>query len=199
MSLYRSSSLPLDGFFAGRSSHSLNIAQRAAVAFAGSLFVALCAHIAMPLPFTPVPFTLQPFAVLLVGMLLGPATGFAAMVMYLCEGAAGFPVFTPAGLPGIARLIGPSGGYLFAYPVAALLAGAIPRLFKHKNRFAPMALAGAVAMIVVYTCGALWFSATLHLPLGATLSGAILPFAAFDVVKICAAAGIASTCSRQFE
>ena len=99
---------------------------RCVLALVGSVFVALCAHVAVPLPFTPVPFTLQPFAVLLVGMVLGPAVGFATLVAYLIEGILGLPVFTPVGVPGIARLFGPTGGYLLAYPLAAALAGRVP-------------------------------------------------------------------------
>ena len=170
-------------------SRSLDLLLRAAVVVAASLFVALCAHIAVPLPFTPVPFTLQPFAVILVGMLLGPGAGFAAMAVYLAEGVAGLPVFTPAGLPGVARLIGPTGGYLFAYPLAAAIAGAAPRLVK-SPRFVAYALGGVAAMAVVYTCGALWFSHALGMHLSAALGSTVLPFALSDVVKICAAAGI---------
>lgn len=197
MSLFSTSSLRLTApALAGRS-RSTDLLSSAGLAVAGSLFVAACAHIAVPLPFTPVPFTLQPFAVILVGMLLGPELGFAALAAYLAEGAAGLPVFTPAGLPGLARLLGPTAGYLFAYPVAAALAGAVPRLLPRMKRFAAYALAGAVAMLVVYLSGALWFSHALHLPLGATLAGAVLPFAASDAVKVCAAAGIASALQQK--
>lgn len=190
MLLSHTSELPLAA--AERRSPTLEAARFAALAVAGSLLVALCAHIAVPVPFTPVPFTLQPFAVVLVGMLLGPSAGFAAMALYLCEGAAGLPVFTPLGLPGIARLLGPTGGYLFAYPVAAAMAGALPRLLR-SSRFASYALCGVAAMAVVYACGAWWFSQAMHLPLGAALGGAVLPFALSDAVKVLAAAGIAST------
>jgi len=90
---------------------------------AGALAVALAAQVAVPLPFTPVPATLQPLAVLVVAGLLGSRLGAASMVLYLSLGAAGLPVFTPGGLPGIARLLGPTGGYLLAYPAAAALVG----------------------------------------------------------------------------
>ncbi|MGI4854347.1 MAG: biotin transporter BioY [Janthinobacterium lividum] len=169
----------------------MNLARLAASVVAGSLFVALCAHVAVPLGFTPVPFTLQPFAVLLVGMLLGPTAGFVAMALYLLEGAAGLPVFTPLGLPGIARLLGPTGGYLFAYPLAAALAGALPRL-AGRHRFVYYAVSGVAAITVVYACGAWWFSQAMHLPVAAALGGAVLPFALSDGMKILAAAGIAS-------
>src|ERR1700755_412224 len=87
--------------------------------------VAAASQIAIPLPFTPVPITLQPMLVILAGMMLGPVAGATSMLLYLAAGAAGLPVFTPVGAPGIARLFGPTGGYLLAYPIAAFVAGAI--------------------------------------------------------------------------
>jgi len=92
----------------------------------GAAFVALAAQVSVPLPGTPVPMTLQPLAVLLVGGLLGARLGAASMVLYLALGIAGLPVFTPTvPLLGIARLLGPTGGYLLAYPVAAWVVGAL--------------------------------------------------------------------------
>lgn len=160
----------------------------------GSVFVAVCAHIACPLPFTPVPFTLQPFAVLLVGMLFGPVTAFMTMALYLVEGASGLPVFTPAGLPGLARLVGPTGGYLFCYPVAAALAGSA-RLLRRPT-FPAFLATGIAAMLVVYSCGALWFSYSLHVSRLSALSQTVVPFAAADFVKVCAAAAIAVSVRR---
>jgi biotin transport system substrate-specific component len=179
----------------GRSG-SLDLLLRSAVVVAASLFVAFCAHVAVPLPFTPVPFTLQPFAVLLVGMLLGPGAGFAAMAVYLAEGAAGLPVFTPAGLPGVARLLGPTGGYLFAYPLAAAIAGALPRMIR-SPRFVAYALGGFAAMVTVYTCGALWFSHALGMNVSAAVASTVVPFALSDAVKVFAAAGITSALAKR--
>src|SRR6516164_7552101 len=88
-----------------------------------SLFVALCARLTLPLPFTPVPLTLQNFGVLLVGVTLGRKRAFAALTLYLLEGIAGLPVFNPAGVGGIAQLFGPTGGFLLAYPFVAAMAG----------------------------------------------------------------------------
>ena len=99
--------------------------RRAVAVAAGAALVALAAQVALPLPGTPVPVTLQPLAVLVVGGLLGPRLGASSMLLYLALGAAGLPVFTPFGLPGVARLIGPTGGYLLAYPVAAFAVGLI--------------------------------------------------------------------------
>src|SRR6187551_3324110 len=89
--------------------------------------VAAASQIAIPLPWTPVPLTLQPMLVILAGMLLGPIAGAVSMALYLAAGAAGLPVFTPIGAPGVARFFGPTGGYLIAYPAAAYVAGALAR------------------------------------------------------------------------
>src|SRR5215207_9869246 len=93
------------------------------VGFAAAL--ALASQIALPIPGTPVPITLQPLVVVLAGMWLGPVAGAVSMVLYLAAGAMGLPVFSPFGAPGVARFLGPTGGYLFAYPVAAFVAGAL--------------------------------------------------------------------------
>jgi len=98
--------------------------RRAAAVVLGALIVAAAAQVSIPLPGTPVPMTLQPMAVLLVGGLLGAPLGALSMILYLAMGAAGLPVFTPTvPLVGFARLFGPTGGYLLAYPIAAYAAG----------------------------------------------------------------------------
>ena len=90
---------------------------------AATILLALCAHIVIPLPWTPVPITGQTFGVLLVGVLLGARRGGLALVLYLLEGAAGLPVFQPLGLVGPARFLGPTAGYLISYPFAAFVTG----------------------------------------------------------------------------
>src|SRR5881409_1111245 len=104
-----------------RPSRSLEWMKQAGIVIGASLVVALCARVTVPLPFTPVPLTLQNFGVLLVGLLLGSRRGFAALALYLVEGASGLPVFSPFGAPGFLRFIGPSGGYLIAYPFVSAL------------------------------------------------------------------------------
>ena len=98
---------------------------RAAAVGLGVLITAAAAQFTMPVPFTAVPFVLTPFAVMLVGAALGSRLGFATQVLYLAAGAAGLPVFAPSLVlpPGAGRLIGPTGGYLLAYPVAAFVTG----------------------------------------------------------------------------
>src|SRR5882724_1251476 len=86
-------------------SKQLDFARQIAIVVAASLFVAACARFSLPIPGTPVPLSLQNFAVLLVGLSLGSRRGFIALALYLAEGAAGLPVFSPVpvGLPGILR------------------------------------------------------------------------------------------------
>jgi biotin transport system substrate-specific component len=133
-------------------------AKQAAIVVGASLLVALCARVTVPLPFTPVPLTLQNFGVLVVGLTLGPRRAFAALLLYLAEGAAGLPVFNPAGLGGIAQLLGPTGGYLMAYPFVAGLAGLL--MERGRKTFARAALAGVVAEVLLFAVGlsslALW-------------------------------------------
>jgi biotin transport system substrate-specific component len=158
--------------------------------------VALCAHISFPLPFTPVPLTLQNFAVLLVGMFLGPVAGFSAMVLYLIEGAIGLPVFTPYSTPGAAHLLGPNGGFLFSYPLAAASAGWIVRaMHRFTTRFRSALIAATVATLPIFLLGAGWFAFYGH-SLSATWTMAIAPFIPGEIVKITAAAGIFTSIQR---
>ncbi|HEV2021571.1 MAG TPA: biotin transporter BioY [Terriglobales bacterium] len=156
----------------------------------GSLLVALAARISLPLPFTPVPLTLQNFAVLLVGLLLGRRAGFAALVLYLAEGATGLPVFTPVGLGGIAQLLGPTGGYLMAYPVVAYLAGWIAE--RDRSSFARSALAATAAEIFLFIAGVNWLMVFFHVPLVRAAQFGLYPFFFAEVMKVLLAAGIAS-------
>jgi biotin transport system substrate-specific component len=164
---------------------------------AASAFVAICAHISVPLPFTPVPLTLQNFAVILVGMLLGPVGGFSAMVLYLAEGAMGLPVFTPHSVGGIAHLLGPNAGYLFSYPLAAATAGWVVRAMQHAtSRFRSGLVAATVANAPIFIFGAGWLAHLLHLSASATWTMAVAPFLPGEVIKVMAAAGIFSSLQR---
>lgn len=167
------------------------------LAVAATAFVAACAHISIPLPFTPVPLTLQNFAVVLVGLFLGPVTGFSAMVLYLAEGALGLPVFTPHSPGGIAHLIGPSAGYLFAYPLAAAAAGwVVNALQRVTSRFRAALVASTIATLPIFILGACWLAHLLHLGASATWTLAVAPFIPGEIVKITAGAAIFSTLQR---
>lgn len=152
---------------------------------AGAL--ALASQFALPLPGTPVPLTLQPLVVVLSGLLLGPVDAALAMVVYLAAGALGLPVFAPMGAPGLARLLGPTGGYILAYPVAAAVAG---RFGAGQPSYATRALAAMAGILVLYA-GGLAQLAVLTGSLAAAAVMGVLPFVAADAVKALVAAAIA--------
>src|SRR3989440_4153604 len=143
-----------------RGDRALSWVEQGAIVISASLFVALCARVTLPLPFTPVPLTLQNFGVLLVGLTLGSRRGFAALALYLVEGSVGMPVFNPAGLGGVAQLLGPTGGYLLAYPFVAALAGWI--MERGRKSFARAAGAGALAEVVLFAGGISWLAVLTH-------------------------------------
>jgi biotin transport system substrate-specific component len=149
--------------------------------------MAAAAHVAVPLPGTPVPFTLQPLLVVLAGFWLAPRAAVASMVLYLGAGALGLPVWAPVGMPGAARLLGPTGGYLLSYPLAAwLVATLASRTRGYGARFGA-AIAG---MAVIYAGGL----AQLTILTGSIATSAVLgaaPFAALDVAKSLIAAALA--------
>jgi biotin transport system substrate-specific component len=168
-------------------------ARHGAIVLAASLFVALCAHVTVPLPFTPVPLTLQNFGVLLVGLALGRRRGFAALVLYLAEGAAGLPVFNPTGAGGIAQLLGPTGGFLLAYPLVAALAGFV---FETGRRtFARAAAAGICAEILLFASGIGWLAMLTHSFAQAIRFG-LYWFVFAEIIKIMFAAAVALRLQR---
>ena len=165
-------------------------AKQAAIVIAASLFVALCARVTVPLPFTPVPLTLQNFGVLTVGLLLGSRRGFAALTLYLVEGAFGLPVFSPAILgSGIAHLVGPTGGFLMAYPLVAFVAGYI---YEHTSRrFVWAALSAVAAELVLFAGGLSWLAVLTHSVSLAIRYGLYWFFFA-EVIKVLMAAAVAA-------
>lgn len=155
-----------------------------------TLAVAVAAHIAFPLPFTPVPFTLQPLAVLGVGLALGPLDGALAMLAYLGEGAMGLPVFSPTGPGGLLQLLGPTGGFLFAYPVVAFLSGGLTRRLEGRlSTFVAALLGCASAVAFLFVCGASWFARESHWSPEKVWLAAVLPFLPGEAIKVLAAAG----------
>lgn len=167
---------------------SLELLRNAGIIVIGSLIVAACAHVAVPLSFTPVPLTLQPFAVLLLGLALSPRMAAMTLAAYLAEGAMGLPVFAPGvtAVSGFAHLAGPTGGYLIAYPVAAY---AIASLWRGSNRSLVWALISAAAgNIILLGMGALWLGILTGARLNAVLTEAVIPFLPGDGLKVAVAA-----------
>ena len=166
------------------------LGRRAVAVILGSLLVAVCAHVSIPLWFTPVPVTMQTFAVLLLGLVLDPLTSAAALVLYLAEGAVGLPVFSPHGPAGFLHLFGPTGGYLLAYPAAAAVAGYLRR--RLGRSFAPSLQAAATGSLLILITGAAWFELLTHQTAGAVLALTVVPFLAGDILKVIASAGVAA-------
>jgi biotin transport system substrate-specific component len=144
-----------------------------------ALLVSAAAQVVVPLPITPVPFTLQPLAVLVVGGVLGARRGAAALALYLAMGLVGLPVFA-AGGSGIARFMGPTGGYLLAFPVAAAVTGAIAGA---RPGLVRALLACAVGMVVIHVGGTAQLAALGVAPAAAYRLG-FVPFLTGDLLKI---------------
>jgi len=168
-------------------------AKQAALVVGASLFVALCARVTLPLPFTPVPLTLQNFGVLLVGLALGPRRAFGALVLYLAEGAAGLPVFNPAGLGGVAQLFGPTGGYLLAYPLVAGLAGLL--MERGQKTIARATFAGLMAEVLLFAVGLSWLAIWAGSIKKAFMYG-LYWFVFAEVIKVLMAAAVAVRLQR---
>ena len=152
----------------------------------GALLVAASAQVAVPVPFSPVPMTLQPLAVLAVGGLLGASRGVGALLLYIVMGALGLPVFAGGG-SGVWHLVGPTGGYLLAFPLAAgvtgALAGAPPRSVLR------VLLATALGMVVIHLGGVAQLALLGRDPALAVRIG-FVPFLTGDLLKVGLAAAL---------
>lgn len=148
------------------------------------VFTTVAAQLAVRLPYTPVPVTMQTLFVLLAGIVLGPRDGFYAMIAYIGIGLAGAPVF--AGMTfGPAVLFGPTGGYLLAFPAAAMLTGAFAKsLDGGKPAVLLASLAGSATILITGTAY-LWLLSGQSM--SSVLAMAVVPFVLADLVKVVAA------------
>jgi biotin transport system substrate-specific component len=180
-------------FVLSRGDRAFHWVEQAVIVISASLFVALCARVTLPLPFTPVPLTLQNFGVLLVGLTLGNRRGFAALALYLAEGVAGMPVFNPTGPGGVAQLLGATGGFLLAYPFVAGLAGWM--MERGRTSFARAAAAGVLAEVVLFVSGLSWLAVLTHSVAQAARFG-LYWFVFAEVIKVMLAAGVSTGWQR---
>jgi biotin transport system substrate-specific component len=164
--------------------------RRAVAIGVGALLVALAARVARPVPGSPIPLTLQDVTVLALGGVLGPVAGTGALLAYLGLGAAGLPVFAAGGT--VAYLLGPTGGYLLAFPLAAWAVGVVTRPVTPLR-----ALVGALmGMIVIHAGGVSWLALQTGDAAAAIRLGS-LPFLATGLVKVGLATGIVLALARR--
>lgn len=173
---------------------------RVAVVLLAVAFTAVAAQFTTTVPFTAVPFALTPIAVLLTGAALGSRLGAISQVVYVTSGALGLAVFAPAaGLPpGMLRLLGPTGGYLMAYPLAAFATGWLSEQ-GWDRRYVTSLLAMLVGLVTIYAGGVSWL-AVAHLggSFRTALTAGLVPFVLLDVLKVTAAAMILPKAWRSF-
>jgi len=154
-----------------------------------NLVLVVSAYLAIPLPFTPVPITGQTFAVMLIGMVLGRTRGAAVVLAYLVEGACGLPVFA-GGAMGLPALIGPTGGYLFGFVIAAWVTGFLAEHGWDRS-YIPSSLAMLIGHAVVFASGVAWLYR--YVPADQLIALGVAPFVLGAIIKIVAAAGVLPT------
>lgn len=159
-----------------------------------AVMTAAASQVSVPLPFTIVPFTLTPLVVLLGGAVMGSRLGMAAQVVYLAAGIAGLPVFAASAVlpPGPLRLLGPTGGYLMAYPLAAFVAGYLAER-GFDRRYLTSVVAMSAGLAVIFAFGVTWlalFARPAAAGFDVALRTGLYPFLPADIFKICVAAAV---------
>ncbi len=172
-----SSNVIIDNLYEERS-----VARDALWVIGFSLLTALLAQLEFRLPFTPVPLTGQTFAVLLSGAVLGSRRGFLSQALYLAEGAAGLPFFA-GGAASFAHLMGPTGGYLWSYPLAAGLIGWLVELGAGRSAWR-LALSLLLSDALILVSGGVWLHAFLGIPYRQAWLLGFFPFLIGDVLKV---------------
>ena len=164
----------------------LDVVRQVGLVIGFSLLTALAAQIVIPIG--PIPITGQTFAVLLTGALLGSRLGAMAMIAYLVEGASGLPFFS-GGHGGLLHLMGPTGGYLIAFPAAAYITGAFAE-HGWDRRFLTAAAAMAIGSAIIMLSGWAWFSVVMRTSPMLTLYATVIKFIPGDIIKISLAAAV---------
>lgn len=149
-----------------------------------AVLLSIFSLIIVPLPFTVVPVTLQVFMIYLIVNMLGPYYGALSILVYLLMGAIGLPVFA-GGTSGVAVLLGPLGGFLFAFPLSAVIGGFISRrVSTSRNQDAVRVIAACtVSLLLIYFLGPFWLAQVTKLPLAKAYEIGAIPFIPFDIAK----------------
>lgn len=158
-----------------------------------ALFTALTAAVSsFKIPLPMVPITLQTLMVLLSGLMLGPVRGALSQLAYVVIGAAGLPVFA-GWVGGMQALVGPSGGYLYGFIVAAFVTGLIANFFKKKAGITKMAgilIASLIGTSLILAMGAAFMVLILKVPAAVALGKGVIPFIPGDLIKVALASFI---------
>jgi len=160
-----------------------------------SLFIAIAAQVSFRVPFSPVPITGQTFAILVVAAIFGRQRAVQSVLLYLAEGFAGLPVFAGGGA-GITWLLGPTGGYLGGFVLAAALVGHLSDR-GHVRHVMDTLVVFAAGHLVIYLTGVVWLS--VFTGLEAAIQLGILPFLMGDMCKISLAAITLPATRRKLE
>ena len=155
---------------------------------------AIAAGAYLVVPIGPIPVSMQPFFIFLAGYLLGPVHGPLAVGLYLLAGVAGLPVFS-GGKSGLGHILGPTGGYLFGFALAAGLCG-LARGRATLVRWVPGLITGVLAIVAIYGMGALWLKYSLSWEWEKALTLGVVPFLPWDAIKIVAAVACSRYLSR---
>jgi biotin transport system substrate-specific component len=159
-----------------------------------ALFAAVTAAAAqVEIPHQPIPFTLQTFAVLLSGAMLGARNGALSQLLYLAFGLLGLPVYAQFG-SGVLHIVGPTGGYLLAFPIAAFVVG-----YLYSNRsYLRSVISMLIGLLIIFSLGTIQLYVVYYHNLSTAISNGFLIFTWWDGVKLVGAAGIAKTAGPYF-
>ncbi len=144
------------------------------------------------IPYQPVPLTLQTFFVLLAGAILGKRNGTLSMCLYLLVGVIGLPVFSGWSF-GFAKIIGPTGGYLLSFPIAAFIIG---YLNQRQNNFYLSLITMFVGIFIIFSLGTLHLNVVYYHDWSKSISNGFLIFSLWDGVKMVVAAAVATKINR---
>ena len=181
------------------SQSSLSPAIKTAAVLLAAVVTSAAAQVSVPLPFTPVPLVFTPLAVLVCSAALGSRLGMAAQLAYLSAGIMGLPVFAPSATlpPGAFRLLGPTGGYLMAYPIAAFVTGSLAERGWDRRYLTSLA-AMLVGLAIIFTGGVSWLAVTVTQSLPLAITAGLRWFVVLDVLKVLAGAMILPQAWRVF-
>lgn len=147
--------------------------------------IAVCGFISIPIPGTPIPIVLQNMLTVLTGLMLGPVWGTLSTVLFLVAGALGLPIFA-GGTGGVAKLMGPTGGFLYGYALATLITGIIAQrpVYGKKTPLIRLILATVCGFVIMYIPGVIHFMRVMDKTFTQTMTLCVIPYIPGDIVKM---------------